>query len=214
MPAVLPSKICIELDNVLVPATAWRALQAQVNEVQAQQLEMQRYIRHALKAEYARRQHACTHIQAHTRGMKVRHMEGVASFLRRKSARRHWLLLNTCELHVSGSTSSAITGTPALHHIQARARGFIVRSRVATWRRQQRAATVLEAVIRGRTVRLVTAPKLERHRLSMRVVNLEKQLQQEIRMREDLEAAVRKLWQDVYEVKGRKQERQSSETNQ
>ncbi|KAL1525989.1 hypothetical protein AB1Y20_020814 [Prymnesium parvum] len=111
------------------------------------------------------------------------------------AAPAHWLLASASLLHTSAPLPSAPVGVALL---QAAARGRLVRSRVATWRRQHTAATALQARARGKRTRRRWAGAVERRRVASRLARLEGRQEAEGRMREDLEAAIRKLWRDVY----------------
>ena len=185
---------------LLVPSSAWRAMELQISTLQEQQAESSRFLRCHLKMEFVRRERAAVRMQAFCRGLLARRQPIVASLRRQWHAQLHWLLLSSNRLHVSVPASVLGGNATSMNRrlLQAVARGMLVRRRVSIWFRQHKAALVLQASVRGQQTRRSTSGALERRRLLRHVQILEGKLSREATMREDLEAAMRKLWNDVY----------------
>ena len=193
--------------TLLVPAAAWHALHMRFDDLQAQnvklakeQQECARYLKAFLKIEHHRRERASTRLQATIRGMIARKHHPLPK--RRRAAH---LPLSREQIHVSRAVAP---GPPRQRRVlslevrscvmlQAAARGVLVRARLASLHRHMKAATRLQATIRGMRSRARHSRALERHRWSLRFSTLETALHQERRARKAQEAALRKLWSDV-----------------
>ena len=189
---------------LLVPSSAWHSMEQRINQLQTQQAETGSFLKCHLKMEYRRRERWAVVIQKLARGRSARRLPSVAALRRlwRSRTPQHRLLLSSTRLHVSvppGVPGSA-RASMRLRRLQARARGVLVRLRVAIFIQQRAAASMLQAAARGRRCRRLIAGDLERHRLMLRVRSLEERLATESRMREDLEVAMRTLWQTVSPV--------------
>lgn len=172
-------------DVLVVPARAW-------SEMQTELVEMRRFVRSMLAVEARRRAVSITRVQARWRGLVAR--RSLEARVLQARLRMRWIT-SPDQLHVS--TVAPRPSSLARGLLHAVVRGFLVRRRSARYRTHHRAASLVQAIVRGRRDRrLLRIPSAQHHRL----LHLEAQLSAERHARLTHEGVLRTMFTAMREM--------------